>query len=72
MTADHTTASGIPLPAVAGPGLLAPGVEERLGRPAADGHRTTPEGHQPDTDKATSDDVASCCPQGPPPLGLRR
>ncbi|MDQ1490822.1 MAG: methylmalonyl-CoA mutase, N-terminal domain, partial [Actinomycetota bacterium] len=30
---DHTTASGIPMPAAAGPSDVAPGLDERLGRP---------------------------------------
>lgn len=30
---DETTASGIPLPAAAGPGDVAPGLDERLGHP---------------------------------------
>jgi methylmalonyl-CoA mutase, N-terminal domain len=32
MGGDHTTAGGIPLPAEAGPGDVAPGLEDRLGR----------------------------------------
>ncbi len=32
---EHTTASGIPVPAAAGPDDVAPGLDERLGRPGA-------------------------------------
>ena len=66
---EHTTAAGIPLPAAAGPGDVAPGLEARVGRNwslVASAHQmgTCRMGH--DKQSAVCDERGEVAPDVPP------